>query len=319
MPKYLRRFLSGNTLPGESSSRFSAVPSHAHPSRDSSLSRRLTRFTPFPRDAVLLSLLYLDRISRIPIITSPPVSPAPLLPHFARAEIPTPSNPKKATPILNSFTLHRLVMSTMLVASKFVSDSFVPQTRSAKVGGLAAAELVRLEVEVLATLGWELKFDLVDLEELAKLLLREGEQAALVEKSETIAEPVTVKVVDEEGTEVEDDPNRTPTLPTMPSPELPATLGPPPPQLDSQLSSTVSSAATSPRLFSLTGQSSTTSTSPVPSSPSSVGGDTANEASAEEKEEERQLRLKASCETVRRMESLSMSGGAVSNEVVNVC
>ncbi|ORY90061.1 cyclin-domain-containing protein [Leucosporidium creatinivorum] len=283
---------------------------------------RLTQFTPFPRDAVLLSLLYLDRISRIPIVASPPISPAPLLPHFARAEIPTPSNPKKPTPILNSFTLHRLVMSTMLVASKFINDSFVPQARSAKVGGLAAAELVRLEVEVLATLGWELKFELSDLEELSKLLLREGEKAGLVEKSEaeeTIAEQESAEVVETEEAAVEEDPNRTPTLPTIPSPQLETPSEPPLPQLGSQLSSSTSSATTSPRLFSPIAPGSTTSTSPVPSPPSSVGGDTIDEASSEEKEEERQLRLKASCETVRRLESLSMSGGTVSNEVVNVC
>lgn len=319
MPKSLLQFLLGNTSPGETSSLFPAASTHAHPSLSPYLlARRLTKFTPFPRDAVLLSLLYLDRISRIPIITSPPLSPAPLLPHFARAHIPTPNNPKKPTPILNSFTLHRLVMSTMLVASKFISDSFVPQARSAKVGGCAAAELVRLEVEVLATLGWELKFNLVDLEELAKLLLREGEQAGLVETGEPIAEPEPVEVVSPKEVALQDDPNRTPTLPTIPSPELGIPSHLPLPQLASQLSSSVSSATTSPRLFSLTAPNSADSTSPAQSPPSSVGGDSVKAASAEEEEDERQLRLRASLETVRRLELLSVAG-SVSNEVVNVC
>lgn len=206
----------------------------------------------------------------------------------------------------------------MLVASKFISDSFVPQTRSAKVGGLAAVELVRLEVEVLATLGWELKFDLADLEELSKLLLKAGEKAGLVEKGEPIAEPMTVEVVDEESAAVKEDPNQTPTLPTIPSPELGIPLHLPLMPLGSQLSSSVSSAATSPRLFSLTAPSSNTPTSSLPSPPSSVGDDSVDVTTPEEQEEERQLRLKAACETARRLESLNLSGGA-SNEVVHVC
>ena len=104
-------------------------------------------------------MLYLDIISRIPPTPSLSPPPTPLLPALSRAPLPTPPPLKHGSPpppLINSYTIHRLLAATLLCASRFTSDSNIHQTRAAKVGGVERLELVRLEVEVLKALEWRL-------------------------------------------------------------------------------------------------------------------------------------------------------------------
>ncbi|KAF9114540.1 hypothetical protein BGX27_010515 [Mortierella sp. AM989] len=58
--------------------------------------------------------------------------------------------------IINSFNIHRLLITSILVASKFSSDVFYPNVRYARVGGLPLTELNQLELEFLFLSQFEL-------------------------------------------------------------------------------------------------------------------------------------------------------------------
>ncbi|KAK4704416.1 hypothetical protein P7C70_g1794, partial [Phenoliferia sp. Uapishka_3] len=166
---------------------------------------RLTTYTPYPRDALILVLLYLDIISRIP---PPPslslsLSPTPLFPTILREPLlptptpsPTPNSPPP--PLFNSFTLHRLLASTLIIASRFTSDSHIQQLRAAKVAGVDLRELVRLEVEVLKSLQWRLYYSLGDIEGISGALLDLGEDRGVLERKDR-PEPLTFEGPAEEG------------------------------------------------------------------------------------------------------------------------
>ncbi|BGP21413.1 hypothetical protein Rt10032_c01g0125 [Rhodotorula toruloides] len=182
---------------------------------------RLTKYTPFPRDAVLLGIVYLNRITHLPYTAEPGVHPAPLLsvvpprlpprpprqprpavspsspPDRTRLaptspiEAPSPLPPSptissvdrpRVSPFLNSYTLHRLVLSTLLIASKFAVDGALSQTRAAKVGGVGANELCKLEGEGLRLLGWSLMWSLEEIEGASAELERIGEETGVLEK-----------------------------------------------------------------------------------------------------------------------------------------
>ncbi|KAF9169276.1 hypothetical protein BGX20_010531 [Mortierella sp. AD010] len=66
---------------------------------------------------------------------------------------------------INSFNIHRLLITCIMVAAKFTSDHFYSNARYAKVGGLSLLELNQLELEFLFTTRFELN---VKVEELQK-------------------------------------------------------------------------------------------------------------------------------------------------------
>ncbi|GAA5837444.1 hypothetical protein JCM9279_005691 [Rhodotorula babjevae] len=194
---------------------------------------RLCKYTPFPRDAVLLAVVYLNRITHLPYTAEAGVDPLPLLavapprlpprpPSAAAAarqavrspptsptttsaaagglsppaqatlspiEAPSPLPPSptissvdrpRVAPFLNSYTLHRLVLSVLLIATKFAADGTLSQTRAAKVGGVGANELCKLEGEGLRLLGWELGWSLDEIEGASAELEREAEERGIV-------------------------------------------------------------------------------------------------------------------------------------------
>ena len=213
---------------------------------------RLCKYTPFPRDAVLLAVVYLNRITHLPYSAEPGVDPAPLLafapprlpprpPSSARRqaaaavrspptsptsptsgglsppatlspiEAPSPLPPSptissvdrpRVAPFLNSYTLHRLVLSVLLIATKFAADGTLSQTRAAKVGGVGANELCKLEGEGLRLLGWELGWTLDEIEgacaELEQVAEDEGivpreaaQRAAVARRADEVRPPGT--------------------------------------------------------------------------------------------------------------------------------
>ena len=268
-------------------------------------------YTPYPKDAIILSIIYLNRISRLPLSTplppkgqaddphqqqqheatnqptpstpidpetitatallpsvsfpshptsatslpSPPLSPPDSSTDFSPGSVPPPSaaaagtsNPSPTpVPLLSSFTLHRLLLACLLVAAKFSSDGFVAQARAAKVGGVATRELVRLEVEVLKLLGWQLEWEMDEVEEVAAAVWAVADVEGLLpsgEKHRAEADPAPP----------------TPTsLPVSNSPPAPTDYFPPQPAQD---------LPASPPLRPLTPTPPTSPTSPALSSPS---------------------------------------------------
>ncbi|KAL0074894.1 cyclin [Phycomyces blakesleeanus] len=103
---------------------------------------RILKFTPFTNEVFLSLLVYFDRISRIE---------------------------KNFT--VSSLNIHRLLITSIVVASKFTSDVFYPNARYAKVGGLPLCELNQLELEFLFLCNFELLVRLEDMQDYGNQLL----------------------------------------------------------------------------------------------------------------------------------------------------
>ncbi|KAI8601115.1 cyclin PHO80-like protein, partial [Dissophora ornata] len=88
---------------------------------------RILQYIPFTNEVLLNVLVFLDRIG-------------------------VASNGFR----INSFNIHRLLITCLMVAAKFTSDLFYSNARYAKVGGLSLLELNQLELEFLFTTRFEL-------------------------------------------------------------------------------------------------------------------------------------------------------------------
>ncbi|KAI9289418.1 cyclin-domain-containing protein [Umbelopsis sp. AD052] len=73
---------------------------------------------------------------------------------------------------IDSFNIHRLIISGVTVASKLFSDTFFTNTRYAKVGGLPVAELNSLELEFLHLNNFDLYISVEELQEYGDQLLK---------------------------------------------------------------------------------------------------------------------------------------------------
>ncbi|KAG0210584.1 hypothetical protein BGX28_009220 [Mortierella sp. GBA30] len=73
---------------------------------------------------------------------------------------------------VNSFNIHRLLITCLMVAAKFTSDLFYSNARYAKVGGLSLLELNQLELEFLFTTRFELNVKVEELQRVGNALLK---------------------------------------------------------------------------------------------------------------------------------------------------
>jgi len=119
-----------------------------------------------------------------------PVSPS-LSPYTTNSTSSTSSSSPSSSsrklrpaPLLNNYTLHRLVLSSLLIATKYTVDGTLSQTRAAKVGGVSTTELTRLESEGLRLLGWGLYVDKDELEGVFKVWVERGRNLGLIPKLE---------------------------------------------------------------------------------------------------------------------------------------
>ncbi|CAO3590241.1 unnamed protein product [Absidia cylindrospora] len=103
---------------------------------------RILKFAPFTNEALLSLLVYFDRIA--------------VKRHYA----------------VNSFNVHRLLITSVVIASKFTSDVYYPNNRYAKVGGLPLLELNQLELDFLFLCEFKLYVALEDLQEYGNQLLQ---------------------------------------------------------------------------------------------------------------------------------------------------
>ncbi|ORX46575.1 cyclin-domain-containing protein [Hesseltinella vesiculosa] len=103
---------------------------------------RILKFAPFNNEALLSLLVYFDRIAA------------------------------KRQYAINSLNAHRLLITSVVVASKFTSDVYYPNSRYAKVGGLPLLELNQLELEFLFLCDFQLHISVEDLQEYGNQLLK---------------------------------------------------------------------------------------------------------------------------------------------------
>ncbi|KAK9383799.1 cyclin-domain-containing protein [Kockiozyma suomiensis] len=86
---------------------------------------------------------------------------------------PPPSFPPSSDVfVMDSYNIHRLVISGVTVASKFFSDVFYKNSRYAKVGGLPLEELNHLELQFLVLCDFRLAIPLEELQRYGDLLLQ---------------------------------------------------------------------------------------------------------------------------------------------------
>ncbi|KAI8575650.1 hypothetical protein K450DRAFT_260850 [Umbelopsis ramanniana AG] len=117
------------------------IPIHAY-------LNRIQKFAPFSNEILITILVYFDRIAR-----------------------------RQSSFVISSFNIHRLLITSLTVASKFVSDVFYANARYAKVGGLPLAELNRLELDFLFLCNFDLYVRVEDLQEYADQLLSRTHEA----------------------------------------------------------------------------------------------------------------------------------------------
>ncbi|KAF9180092.1 hypothetical protein BGZ51_000055 [Haplosporangium sp. Z 767] len=77
---------------------------------------------------------------------------------------------------INSFNIHRLLITCVMVAAKFTSDLFYSNARYAKVGGLSLGELNQLELELLFTTKFELNVKVDEIQRVGNALLQFRDQ-----------------------------------------------------------------------------------------------------------------------------------------------
>ncbi|KAI7897883.1 cyclin-domain-containing protein [Cokeromyces recurvatus] len=107
---------------------------------------RILKYCPCSNECFLALLVYFDRMSK-------------------------PSNTRAASIRIDSYNIHRLIISGIMVASKLFSDVFFTNTRYAKVGGLPVSELNMLELEFLSLNDFSLFVSLEELQHYGDQLL----------------------------------------------------------------------------------------------------------------------------------------------------
>ncbi|KHO00599.1 Cyclin PHO80-like protein [Metarhizium album ARSEF 1941] len=85
--------------------------------------------------------------------------------------------------VVDSFNIHRLIISGVTCASKFFSDVFYTNSRYAKVGGLPLAELNHLEIQFLVLNDFRLAVPVEDLEAYATMLVEFYAREVMAHKS----------------------------------------------------------------------------------------------------------------------------------------
>jgi hypothetical protein len=154
---------------------------------------RILKYCPMSSDIFLSLIVYFDRMANLRSEISLGKDDDP-----ATAADPHPANRAftstrqimgaegaAAHPFsVDSFNVHRLVITGIVVASKFCSDIFYTNSRYAKVGGLPLAELNHLEFQFLLMNDFRLMITLEELQrygdQLLHFWLKEKAQQAVV-------------------------------------------------------------------------------------------------------------------------------------------
>ena len=124
---------------------------------------RVLKYCPVTNEVFLSLLVYFDRIARKANNVKAKASD--------KDDDDTDEAPEQLF-VIDSYNIHRLIVSGITVSSKFCSDIFYKNLRYAKVGGLPLEELNYLELQFLLLLDFKLMISVVDLQSYADLLLK---------------------------------------------------------------------------------------------------------------------------------------------------
>ncbi|GMG55547.1 unnamed protein product [Ambrosiozyma monospora] len=91
------------------------------------------------------------------------------------------NNKQQQSFVMDSYNIHRLIISGITVASKFFSDVFYKNSRYAKVGGLPLDELNHLELQFLSLLDFKLMIQVEEMCRYGDLLLKFWKREQIVE------------------------------------------------------------------------------------------------------------------------------------------
>ncbi|KAL3517572.1 hypothetical protein ACH5RR_020161 [Cinchona calisaya] len=85
--------------------------------------------------------------------------------------------------ILTSLNVHRLLITSVMVAAKFIDDAFFSNAHYARVGGVSTLELNKLEMEFLFGLDFRLHVNIDTFGKYCVLLEKEGSGGLQIERS----------------------------------------------------------------------------------------------------------------------------------------
>ncbi|TPX41827.1 hypothetical protein SeMB42_g05396 [Synchytrium endobioticum] len=142
---------------------------------------RILKYAPCGTDCFLAVLIYLERMCHpMAVGDGPPLPRDPVLPP-RQSDL---SLTRTTLPLALTYNnVHRLLISTTMVAVKFLSDVFFTNLHLSRVGGLPVSELNALEMEVLILNGFNLSVTLEELQEGGNLLLRTNMAAAATDEA----------------------------------------------------------------------------------------------------------------------------------------
>ncbi|CAH9073916.1 unnamed protein product [Cuscuta europaea] len=80
---------------------------------------------------------------------------------------------------LTSINVHRLLITSVMVAAKFIDDAFFNNAYYARVGGVSTAEMNRLEMKLLFGLDFRLQVSVQTFENYCTLLENEGKSMTM--------------------------------------------------------------------------------------------------------------------------------------------
>lgn len=85
--------------------------------------------------------------------------------------------------VLTSLNVHRLLITSVMVAAKFVDDAFFNNAYYARVGGVSTSELNNLEMNFLFSLDFQLHVSVATFDKYCLLLEKEGNDVHQIERS----------------------------------------------------------------------------------------------------------------------------------------
>ncbi|KAG0740085.1 hypothetical protein G6F57_010943 [Rhizopus arrhizus] len=126
---------------------------------------RILKYCPCANECLIALLVYFDRMNQ--------------------------AKPSRRIPPLHvdSYSIHRLIITGLMISSKLYSDVFFTNTRYAKVGGLTVTELNALELEFLYLNDYDLFVTIDELQEYGNKLLVHWHYMKSTQKNEEVTKP----------------------------------------------------------------------------------------------------------------------------------
>ncbi|KAL3531346.1 hypothetical protein ACH5RR_010668 [Cinchona calisaya] len=90
---------------------------------------------------------------------------------------------QRTNAIITSLNVHRLLITSVMVATKFIDDAFFNNAHYARVGGVSTSELNKLEMKFLFGLDFRLHVNINTFEKYCVLFEKEGTGGLQIERS----------------------------------------------------------------------------------------------------------------------------------------